>query len=128
MSEFEWNKIFAAILCAGITLMLANFITGKVFYKEKLEKDAVEIDGAALVATGGPAKKAGPDPVLHLIASADIARGEKLSKACAACHSFDKGGVNKVGPNLWNIVGGPVAHLANFSYSGAMAGHGGAWS
>ncbi|MEZ5919281.1 MAG: c-type cytochrome [Alphaproteobacteria bacterium] len=45
-----------------------------------------------------------PDPILPLIADADIARGEKLSKACAACHGFDNGGVNKVGPNLSGVL------------------------
>jgi len=61
------------------------------------------------------------EPVAPLLASADLANGEKLSKACAACHSFDKGGPNKVGPNLWNIVGAKHAHAEGFAYSDAIA-------
>lgn len=126
MSEFELNKIFAAILCAGITLMLANFIAGKAFHGHELERNAVEIEGGE-VAAGGPVKQQLPEPILHLIATADIAAGEKLSKACAACHSFDKGGVNKVGPNLWKTVGGKKGHIDGYAYSDALLAHGGAW-
>lgn len=127
MSEFEFNKIFAAILIAGITAMFAGFIAEQVFHGHELEKNAVEIEGGAVASAGGPAKPDAPEPVMHLIATADIAKGEKLSKACAACHSFDKGGVSKVGPNLWNIVGGPKAHMAGFDYSSAIVEHGGQW-
>lgn len=126
MSSFEFNKLFAAILVAGLTAMLSGFIADKLVHPKDLEKDAVAIDGGA-VAGGGPKVEKKAEPILHLIASADVARGEKLSKACAACHSFDNGGPNKVGPNLWNVMGGPKAHLSNFEYSSALASFGGAW-
>ena len=54
------------------------------------------------------------------MAAADIAHGERLSKVCAACHTFDKGGANRVGPNLWGIVGAKHAHIEGFAYSDAM--------
>lgn len=126
MSSFEFNKIFAAILVAGITAMLSGFIANKLVHPHDLEKDAVEIDGGAVIGSG-PKKAALPEPILHLIATADVARGQKLSKACAACHSFDNGGPNKVGPNLWGIVGAPKAHSDSFGYSSTMANFGGAW-
>jgi cytochrome c len=44
-----------------------------------------------------------------------------------ACHSFEKGGANKVGPNLFNVVGGPRAHAQGFSYSAGMKQAGGSW-
>lgn len=127
MSEFELNKIFAAVLCAGIVAMLAGFVANKVMHPHELEKDAVEIDGAA-VASSGPAKKAGPEPIMHLIATADVSQGEKLAKACVACHSFVSGGAHKVGPNLWKVVGSPKAAKSGFDYSSALRDHGGAWS
>ncbi|MGH1397730.1 MAG: c-type cytochrome [Alphaproteobacteria bacterium] len=126
MSGFELNKIFAAVLVAGITAMLSGFIAGKVVHSEELKQDAVPVDGAP-VAGAGPKKEKKAEPILALIATADIARGEKLSKACAACHSFDNGGANKVGPNLWGVVGGAKAAKAGFSYSSAMAASGGKW-
>lgn len=106
--------------------MLGWFIAEQLVHPHKLKKDAVEIDGAAL-AGGGASKPKTPDPIMHLIATADIAKGEKLSKACVACHSFDNGGPNKVGPNLYKIVGAPKAGKSGFEYSGALSGMGGAW-
>lgn len=57
---------------------------------------------------------------MAMLASATAEAGKKVSKKCAACHSFTKGGPNKVGPNLWNIVGGKAASVAGYKYSGAM--------
>lgn len=128
MSEFERNKIFAAILIAGITIWLSDFVAHKFIHAEKLEKDAVFVEGAPVAASTGSKKKQTPDPILHLIASADIAKGEKLSKACAACHSFDQSGPNKVGPNLWEIVENKKGHTDGFAYSNALLEKGGAWS
>ena len=126
MDSFEFNKVFAAVLCAGITAMLGWFVSYKLVHPHMLEEDAVQIEGAAVVA-GGPAKPQVPDPIMHLIATADIAKGEKLSKACAACHSFDNGGPHKVGPNLYAVVGAASGAKSGFTYSSAMAGYGKAW-
>lgn len=120
MSDFEFNKIFAAFLIAGIVAYLSAFVGDKLVHPHNLDEDAVPVDGGA-VASAGPAKKKGPEPILHLIATADVAKGEKLSKACAACHSFDNGGPQKVGPNLWNIVNAKKAHIDGFAYSAALA-------
>lgn len=117
--NLEFNKIFAAVLVAGITAMLAGFIANKVFYTEVPEESAIEIDTTAFqqAAAGGPAKPDIPEPVLALIAEADIAKGEQLSRACAACHTFVKDGPNRVGPNMWDVVGNIKAHIDSFAYS-----------
>ncbi len=126
MSSFEFNKVFAAILVAGITAMLSGFIANKLVHPKDLKKDAVSIDGAP-VAGGGPKVEKKAEPILHLIATADVTRGEKLAKACVACHSFVSGGSHKVGPNLWNVFGAPKGGKDGFAYSSAMSGFGGAW-
>lgn len=128
MSNFEFNKIFAAVLLAGIVAMLSGFIANKVMHPHHLEHDVVSIDGAATTGARGPQKAAMPEPILHLIATADIEKGQKLSKACAACHSFDQGGPSKVGPNIWNIVNADKGGKAGFAYSDAMLAHEGTWS
>ena len=64
----------------------------------------------------------------QLLAVANATRGKKIFKKCGACHTTDQGGKNKVGPNLWNIVGRSVAAIESFNYSNAMASRGGSWS
>ena len=117
--SMEFNKLFAALLVAGIIAMLAGFLSHKLYHPQHLEKDAYEI-AAASSDTGGPAAVEQTEPEPIDVAAGDIAKGEKLSKVCASCHTFDKGGANKVGPNLYNIVGAAHAHAAGFAYSDAM--------
>ncbi len=121
----EFNKIFAAILVAGIVASLSGFVSKKLVHPHELKENAVKIDVPDAPAGGGAKKEKLPEPVLALIADADIARGQKLSKACAACHSFDKGGANGVGPNMYNIVGAKKQNKSGFSYSGVLADRGG---
>ncbi len=127
-NNLETNKIFAAVLTAGIVAMLGGFAAGKLVDPHAPEQDAVPVEAMEGSAGGGGSAAAEvPEPIMHLIAAADVAKGEKLSKACAACHSFDNGGPNKVGPNLWGVLGGPKAHSKEFSYSTGMTNAGGTW-
>ena len=128
MSEIEFNKIFAAILIAGITFMLSGFLAGKLVKEEKLENPAYPIDGVEIADAGSTVKKVElPEPVLGLIADADVKTGEQLSRQCAACHSFDKGGPNKIGPNLWNVVNQPKGAVDGYNYSSALMETAGKW-
>ncbi|MAH83064.1 MAG: hypothetical protein CBB68_00950 [Rhodospirillaceae bacterium TMED8] len=65
---------------------------------------------------------------LVMMASADMAKGEKIFAKCKACHSVNKGGKNKVGPNLWEIVGKTTASNSGFQYSNALKEKGGEWT
>lgn len=122
MGGMEFNKIFAAILIAGIIAMLGGFIAKQVVHPHKLEKEAYPIAAAeeGAGAGGAAAGPTGPEPILAMLASADVAKGEKISKACAACHTFPKGAPAGVGPNLWGVVGGPKDHMPGYAYSGAL--------
>jgi len=66
--------------------------------------------------------------VMDMLASADVAAGEKTFKKCKSCHSIESGGKNKVGPNLWNIVGSGQGSVADFKYSAAITDLGDVWS
>lgn len=131
-NDLENNKILAAILVAGITAMMAGFVANKLVHPHELEKSVLDIDTSALEsAQSGAAAPTGPEPVLALLAGADIARGQGLAKTCLACHTFDQGGANKIGPNLYNIVNSPKAHIKEFAYSATitdMAAKGERWN
>jgi cytochrome c len=71
---------------------------------------------------------AAPVDLGTLLASADPERGKRTAQTCASCHTFDQGGANRVGPNLWGIVGRDIAGTGGFAYSPAVAGHPGAWT
>ena len=61
----------------------------------------------------------------------DAKKGEKVFNKCKACHGVDEGGKNKLGPNLWNIVGAPIAAVEGYKYSKALiayAGEAGNWN
>lgn len=87
-------------------------------------------DDAAPADTSTPAETAAPAPDAATAAptTADAnAAGAAIYKKCVTCHTIDKGGRNMVGPNLWGVVGRPVASHAGFAYSAAMKAKGGAW-
>ena len=126
MGRFEIHKFVGAFLVAVFVAVLGTLLSGVIVQPEVLSKNAVEI-AAGGSAGGGARKPKGPDPVLSLIADADVMAGQKFAKACAACHSFDKGGPNKVGPNLYGVVGRDVASHSGFDYSDAMSGLEGSW-
>jgi len=64
----------------------------------------------------------------ELLAAASIDAGKKVSSKCTACHGFNSGGGNRIGPNLWAILGKAKAEAAGFNYSDALKGLGGVWS
>ncbi|WP_435640866.1 c-type cytochrome [Micavibrio aeruginosavorus] len=127
MDNMEFNKIFAAVLVAGIVASLTGFISHTVIHPHKLHDNAYKIEGVVEDGAAGVAAPTGPQPILAMLASADVARGEQAAKACAACHSFNKGGANGIGPNLYGIVNANKAHLAGFAYSDGMKAKGGKW-
>ena len=120
--NIENNKIFAAILVAGIAAMSAGMISEGLVKPKKLSENAykIEVTETADTGAGAPAAPAVAEPIDALMATADVAQGEKLAKVCAACHTFDQGGANRVGPNMWGIVGLKHAHAEGFAYSDAL--------
>ena len=66
-------------------------------------------------------------PIETLLATADIAKGGEVFKKCASCHNAADGGANGIGPNLWGIIGKPIAKHAGFAYSDVLTAKGGNW-
>jgi cytochrome c len=122
------NKFAAAVLSAGLLAMITGFIAHQFFHPHIPETPAYAIaEGVVAASTQTAEAPAGPEPVAPMLASASVESGEKVAKKCASCHTFEKGGKNKIGPNLWNVVGADKAHIEDFSYSGAMQAAEGNW-
>jgi cytochrome c len=122
MSSLETNKIVGAVLVAGMTLLVSNIVAKQLF--ERHEGPAETVAALPEGQTGGetpqPAQAAPLEPVSGLLAAADPAHGADVFKKCAACHTAEKGGAAKVGPNLWGIVGSKHGHMEGFGYSDAI--------
>lgn len=126
-SSLEVNKALAAILAAGIIASGSGVVSRILFPSHVLEESAYQIDTAAVEATGEEAGAEEVASIGELLAAGDADSGTSVAKKCAACHSFEQGGPNKIGPGLWGVVNRPVGGAADFAYSDVMAGHGGAW-
>ncbi len=126
----EANKIFGAALLALLIAMLSGFIAEVLVHPQPLEKSVYIIpvpESGAKPASGVASSDGGPAAIGPLLAKADAAAGQAAAKVCASCHSFNKGEPNKVGPNLYGVIGGPKAHIPGFAYSDAIAKKGGSW-
>ncbi len=123
MSSFELNKIAAAILLAGIIAMVSSFIAEELVKPKRLAQPAYVVAGVeAKPAAGGAAaaQEAAIEPIGPLLAKANAAEGANLFKQCAACHTADKGGQNRVGPNLYGVIGQHPAEVPGYSFSKAL--------
>lgn len=127
MPGMEFSKIFAALLIAGCVAIFGGTVASALVHVDTPDKPGFPVDASGAGAAVAAAPK-GPEPILGLIAAANVEQGKKLAKACAACHTLDKGGPNRVGPNLWGVVNRPKGKHEGFSYSSAMAEKGGSWS
>ena len=128
MDELRLNKVFAGFLFAALLLMAGVKIADVMVPHQELAENAYVIKVAETTDTAAAAPvDIGPEPIMALLASADLGAGEKLSKKCSACHVFDAGGQNKTGPALWNAVNRPLGASEGYAYSDALANFGGAW-
>jgi cytochrome c len=128
MDSFELNKVLGAVLGTCLALLSLNIGANALFSPHTPEKPGYEIAVQEHEAGGKAAQAPAEEPLPVRLASADVARGESSAKKCAACHTFGKGEPNRVGPNLWGVVGRPKHSEAGFNYSAAMKGQQGNWT
>ncbi|MEQ8165733.1 MAG: cytochrome c family protein [Alphaproteobacteria bacterium] len=130
MNSFEINKIVGAVLVTALAIKTFDVVVDHFAHPEPLEEKAFAVavpeDGVPR-ATTELTEAAEIKPVAPLLASASVENGEQVFRKCAICHTLDKGGANKRGPNLYGVVGGPKAHIPGFNYSQAMVEAGGTW-
>ncbi|MGV1838444.1 cytochrome c family protein [Agrobacterium rhizogenes] len=124
MNSSYVNMGVGALLATLFVLKSVSLASGFIFHSETPEKPGFEIVAAEAPAgdAGGKAAEAKETPIAQLLQTADAKAGETIFKKCQACHSGEKGGPNKVGPDLWGIVDRPVAEHEGFAYSAAIKG------
>lgn len=128
MDSFELNKIAGAVLGTLMFVLGLSIASEMLFHNSPPKVPGYDLPQAAAASAGGAPEAAKPvTPLPVLLAKADVARGEKAVAKCKTCHSFEKGGPNKIGPDLYGAIGRQVAHHEGFAYSKGMKEHGGEW-
>ena len=130
MDSFEINKIVAAVLLVALLVIGIGKLSNVIFYVEKPEKPgyAVEVQQASTSTTAAATVEDKKVDIAALMALGDVNAGEKIFKKCAACHSINQGGANKIGPALYNVVGRKIGGVTDYKYSKAFVEYGKEWN
>lgn len=126
---FEFNKIAGAVLFTILIGFGVSELSGVLIHtgghSDTVAYPVPDIpeSGAVAVAEDTPAVS-----LATLLANADITKGEKAFKKCAACHTVDQGGANKVGPNLFGVLDNDIGSHGGFAYSADLAELPGNWT
>lgn len=130
MSGLRGNMFFAAILIALLLAIVASIISDMLVAPKVLEKNVFVVEVPETV--GRPTSKTPKtdvvEPVSAMLETGDIEKGKSVAKKCIQCHTFDKAGAHKIGPNLWDIVGAEKAKKEGYAYSSAAKKVTGVWS
>jgi len=130
MDSFELNKIIAAILMVALLVIGLGKIADGVFHVKKPKNPGYRIEVTSQVSseTSLTTELVEKIDITAVMALGDITNGEKIFRKCAACHSINKGGRNKIGPALYNVVGRAVGGVDDYKYSKALASYGKEWT
>ena len=132
MDSFEINKIIASILLTALIVIGIGKLADILFYNEKPKVSAYKVEGVgeSLVKEQltEETKVVEAVDIKALLAMGDMAHGEKVFKKCTACHMIAADGKNKIGPNLWGVIGRKAGSISDYKYSKAMVAYAKEWT
>ena len=128
MDSFELNKVAGAVLGALLFAVGSGFVAELIYHPKPAGNAGYPLPEPEPKAASSEAAAPKAEPIAVRLASADAEKGKAGTKACQACHSFEKGGPNKVGPHLWDVVERQKAHEPGFEYSAGLKEKGGNWT
>jgi cytochrome c len=129
MDHVNVNRVALSALGAVLFIMLLTASSNLLLASRTPAVPGYALPAGAPAAATAEAPKAAPEtPLPVLLAKADVTKGENDVKVCATCHNFKEGAGTKIGPDLWNVVGRPVASFPGFVYSDSLKAMGGDWT
>jgi cytochrome c len=128
MDSFEMNKVLGALLGTCLVLVAVHIASGAIFEPPAPAKPGYEIAVTEQPEGGGAPQAPAEVPIETMLPTASIQKGTADVRVCQACHTFQKGQASNIGPNLYGVVGRPVASAPGFNYSAALKAKGGTWT
>jgi cytochrome c len=120
MDSYEINKLIGALLATVFVVLSAGIISDSIFAAPVPASPGFLIEAVEPVEAGAGDQAPAEASIAVLLASANPEAGAAVFKKCGACHTGEKGGANKIGPNLFGVVNRPVASHQGYAYSAAM--------
>ena len=130
MDSFELNKIIAAVLMVALLVIGLGKIADGVFHVKKPKNPGYQVEVESQLTSSSSQETAVVEKtdIAAIMTLGDVMSGEKIFKKCVACHSINKGGKNKIGPSLYNVVGRAVGSVDDYRYSKTLASYSKEWT
>ena len=124
---FEINKIIVAVLVTFLVVFGIGKISDLIFQTET-NVVAYKVESSVENSTATTVSVESSIDISAFLALGDLEHGKKVFKKCAACHSINQGGGNKIGPKLWNVMFRPAGSISDYKYSKALSAYKKEWN
>ena len=128
MDSFEINKIIAAVLVTVLIVFGIGKISDIIFHVEAPKVQGYKVEVKLASSSSVESSSENQVDIASLLSMGDLKHGKKVFKKCAACHSINKDGGNKIGPKLWGVMFRPAAAITDYKYSKALSEYTKEWS
>ena len=124
MSSFEINKIMGSIFSVILLLLIIKNLGNILYIEEDISLHSQNTEEHSNIVNKEEQVNVNSENIIinieERLKTADLNAGKLSAKKCITCHSFEKNGPNKIGPNLNKIYLRKIASIENFKYSKAF--------